>query len=362
MMRRIPRWITAELTYRCPLSCFYCSNPIQMSTKHELTTKEWVSTFSQARKLGCVQLGLTGGEPLMRHDLLQLVQETKKMGFYSNLITSAIGLTEKKIEQLKNAGLESVQISFQADHKDLNDFIGGKDTFKKKMKMMHAVKQCELPLTLNVVIHRLNIERITEICNLCDSMNPDHVEIASAQYHGWAHKNRMQLIPTPEQVRKAQKDIEKYQQSSTSGVYYVLPDLIEKKAKRCQQGWGHTYICVNPQGNVTPCLSADTLPSIKDSIPNVKSTSLEHIWNDKIFTKYTGLDWMNDEYAKSHPRRQEDWGGCRCQTFMLTGDECAMDPADETSLHHGRFLETLKNEYSHPIELKKMVPRHVNQF
>ena len=355
-MRRVPRWLTAELTYRCPLSCFYCSNPVNMTTKNELKTRDWVSIFSQARKLGCVQLGLSGGEPLMRNDLIHLVKEANNMGFYSNLITSAVGLTEKKIDQLKKVGLDSVQISFQADLKELNDFIGGKASYNHKLETMRLVKKYELPLTLNVVIHRLNIDRMTDICVLCESMQPDHVEIASTQYHGWAYTNRHNLLPTPDQVRKAQLEIRKYQEKSKSNIYYVLPDLIEKRAKRCQQGWGHTYICVNPQGDVTPCLSAHTLPSLKDRIPNIHSSSLKEIWNGDVFKQYQGLDWMS-EPAKKHPRRKEDWGGCRCQAFLLTGDETAMDPADNTAAHHASFVENLRSMYETPTNIKTLKKR-----
>tara|TARA_B110000046_G_scaffold130449_2_gene136992 strand:- start:717 stop:1721 length:1005 start_codon:yes stop_codon:yes gene_type:complete len=329
-----------------------------MSTKNELSTEDWLSVFSQARDMGCVQLGLTGGEPLMRNDLTTLVKEARAMGFYTNLITSAVGLTRKKIDVLKMAGLDSVQISFQAENRQLNEYIGGKDTYDKKVDMMRAVKEAGMPLTLNVVIHRLNIDRMPDICKFCDSMNPDHVEIASVQYHGWANTNRRQLLPTPEQVQRAQKAIETYQQSSTSGVYYVLPDLIEKRAKPCQQGWGTTYICINPQGNVTPCLSAHTLPSVKSIIPNVRKHTLEAIWNGEVFSKYRGIDWMT-EGAKHHPRRDEDLGGCRCQTFLLTGNECAMDPVDDTSVHHDTFQRRVMEDYSTPVDLKSLLPRRV---
>lgn len=332
-----------------------------MSSKNELSTREWVSVFSQARDLGCVQLGLTGGEPLMRPDITTLVKEAKGMGYYPNLITSAAGLTERRIGELKNAGLDSVQISFQADQRELNDFIGGRQTYKQKMKMMKMVKEYDLPLTLNVVIHRLNIDRIVEICQLCDSMHPDHVEIASTQYHGWAYKNRRNLLPTPEQVGRAQRAIEEYQNSSDSGVYYVLPDLIEKRAKRCQQGWGHTYICVTPQGNVMPCLSANILPSVKNNVPNIRSSSLESIWNGDMFERYRGIDWMNEDVARNHDRRNEDWGGCRCQAFLLTGDECAMDPVDDTSIFHAQFLENVKRDYMAPTNLNSIKHRRLTQ-
>lgn len=354
---RFARWLTAELTYRCPLSCFYCSNPIRMSTKRELTTAEWVSTFRQAREMGCVQLGLTGGEPLLRDDIVPLVREARSMGFYTNLITSAVGLTRKKVESLKEAGLDSVQISFQAEQKDLNDFIGGKRSFEKKVEMMKAVKEADLPLTLNVVIHRLNIDRMAEICEFCDEMDPDHVELASVQYHGWAILNQSQLLPTPLQIEKARNAIQDYQKRGSSQIYYVLPDLIEKQAKRCHQGWGSTYICVNPQGDVTPCLSAHTLPSLKGMIQNVRFASLEEIWEGPVFKKFTGVEWMSEEEARHHWRRKEDAGGCRCQAYCITGDETAMDPVDVTSVHHSAFQEMLEKEFLTPTDLSKLQKR-----
>lgn len=353
--RLVPRWLTAELTYRCPLSCFYCSNPVKMSKENELSTSQWRDTFEQARDMGCVQLGFTGGEPLMRPDLKELVQSASSMGYYTNLITSAAGLTRKRLDGLVRAGLDSVQISFQSEQRDLNDFIGGKVTYEHKLDMMRAVREAGLPLTLNVVVHRLNIDRIVDICRLCDSMEPDHVEIASAQYHGWAHANRKALLPSPEQVGAAQKAIHDYQARSDSKVYYVLPDLIDRRAKRCQQGWGSSYFCINPQGDVTPCLSAHTLPSLqRDGIPNVKTQSLRDVWEGPIFSRYRGgVDWMSEQGAKHHPRRQDDQGGCRCQAYLLTGDELAMDPVDDTSENHEDFvrrvLEDSADSFARPM-------------
>jgi len=356
-----PRWLVAELTYRCPLSCFYCSNPLMMSSKNELNTQQWIGTLCQARELGCVQLGLTGGEPLMRPDLTSIVKSARDMGYYTNLITSAVGLSPRKLDELCAAGLDSVQISFQADQRVLNEFIGGKDTYVHKLDMMRAVKRAGLPLTLNVVIHRLNIDRIAEICALCDSMDPDYVEIASTQYHGWASPNRRVLLPTPDQVRTAQRTIEEYQSTTASSVFYVLPDLLERRAKCCHQGWGTTYMCINPQGDVTPCLSAHTLPSLRGKIQNVKTSSLSEIWNGKVFCKYRGdpSEWMCDDesYARSHPRREEDLGGCRCQAYHLTGDEGAMDPTDDTSVHHDGFVDRLRRDWEAPTDLSALRPR-----
>lgn len=361
MTRRIPRWLTAELTYRCPLNCFYCSNPLQMSTKNELSTTEWVSTFRQAREMGSVQLGFTGGEPLMRADLPTLIKEARGMGFYTNLITSAVGMSEKKLEALKSAGLDSVQISFQAEQRDLNAFIGGKDSYDHKLRMMRAVRAAGLPLTLNVVIHRLNIDRVVDICKLCESMEPDHVEVASTQFHGWARANAHVLMPTPEQVERARSAIEAYQSSSqaTTGVYYVLSDLIEKRAKRCHQGWGSTYLCVNPQGDITPCLSAHTLPSLQGKIENVHTHTLQEVWDGPVFAQYQGIDWMDEDEAKRHPRRAADAGGCRCQAYMLTRCETAMDPVDESARGHAHFVDWVRTTYTTPTSLHSLRPRKV---
>jgi pyrroloquinoline quinone biosynthesis protein E len=332
-----------------------------MSSKKELDTQKWIGALCEGRELGCVQLGLTGGEPLMRPDLSLIVKSARDMGYYTNLITSAVGLNAKKIDELCTAGLDSVQISFQADQRALNEFIGGKDTYVHKMEMMRAVKRAGLPLTLNVVIHRLNIERMAEICALCDSMEPDFVEIASTQYHGWAGVNRSVLLPTPDQVHAAQRTIEEYQSKTNSGVFYVLPDLIERRAKCCHQGWATTYVCINPQGDVTPCLSAHTLPSLRGKIQNVKTSSLVDIWNGEVFSKYRGdpAAWMTDDEsnARSHARRADDLGGCRCQAYHLTGDERAMDPADDTSVHHVAFVDSLRADWQSPTDLSSLRPR-----
>lgn len=360
MNRFVPRWLTAELTHRCPLSCFYCSNPLKMSTRGELSTGEWLDTFEQGRALGCVQLGLTGGEPLMRPDLVEIVRGASGMGYYTNLITSAVGLTRTRLSKLRDAGLDSVQISFQAEQRDLNDFIGGKSSYEHKLDMMRAVRELEMPLTLNVVIHRLNIDRVVDICRLCESMEPDHVELASAQYHGWAHANRSVLMPTPDQIETAREAIHEFQDSRGPGVYYVLPDLIQKRAKRCQQGWGRTYVCVSPQGDVAPCLSAHTLPDVLP-LPNVRLERLSDTWNGPLFDRFRRpvREWMTDVAARDHPRREEDLGGCRCQAHLLTGDVHAMDPADEDADGHADLVEKIREAYSTPTRLESLMPRKV---
>ena len=176
-------------------------------------------------------------------------------------------------------------------------------------------------------------------------MQPDHVELASAQYHGWAFLNREAIMPTPQQIECAQRAIFHHQRVSDSNVYYVLPDVFANRAKPCHQGWGSTYFCVNPQGDVMPCLSAHTLPSLQGCTPNVRTSTMQEIWDGPVFAKYQGLEWMTEEHAKTHPRRREDLGGCRCQAYLMTGDECAMDPVDDSSIHHLKFLEDMKNAY-----------------
>ena len=228
------------------------------------------------------------------------------------------------------------------------------------MKMMRAVTERGFPLTLNVVLHRLNIDRMREICEFCASMNPSYVELASAQMHGWALKNRNVLLPTPEQVSNAQAAIREYQATSDAGVFYVLPDLIEKKAKNCHNGWGELYMCVNPQGDVAPCLSAHIIPEVKGVLQNVHTSSMADIWESgKAFQMYRGLDWMIDDDARTHPRRAVDGSGCRCQAYALTGDARNMDPACETSMHHPQFLRWMEEAFDTPTDIRSLVPRRI---
>ena len=296
----------------------------------------------------------------MRKDLPILVKEAREMGFYTNLITSAMGLTERRLDTLQEAGLDSIQISFQAEQKDLNDYIAGKPSYDQKMKMMKSVTQRQIPLTLNVVLHRLNIDRMEDICALCESMNPSYVEIASMQAHGWAKLNAKVLLPTPDQVKKAQTSILEYQSRSGSNIFYVLPDLIEKKAKHCHNGWGEMYMCINPHGDVTPCLSALTIPDVKKNVQNVKTSSMKDIWEGSVFKMFRGIDWMIDEEAKCHPIREVEGNGCRCQAFALTGDAKNMDPACCTSAHHPQFLEWMRSNYESPTDLKALKKRCID--
>lgn len=194
----LPLWLLAELTYRCPLQCPYCSNPLDYAQhKNELTTQEWFDVFDQARQMGAVQLGFSGGEPLVRQDLEQLVAHAHQLGFYTNLITSGMGLTEQRISHLKQAGLDHIQISFQASDPVVNDALAGsKHAFEQKYEMCRLVKKYDYPMVLNFVIHRHNIDQIDKIIELCLELNADTVELAICQFYGWAFLNRQGLFIT----------------------------------------------------------------------------------------------------------------------------------------------------------------------
>ena len=327
-----PEWVIAELTYRCPLQCPYCSNPLEMArNKNELTTNQWLDIFKQAREMGAVQLGLTGGEPLLKPDIDILIKQASEMGFYTNLITSSVGLDEKKLETFKKNGLDSIQVSFQAESREINDKIAGKNSFEHKMNMMKKVKEFDFPLTLNIVIHRHNIDNIEKILDICIEAKADYVEIANAQYHGWAFKNQKQLLPTKEQVFNAFNITQKYQRiyKENPKFIYVIPDYIEGNPKPCMGGWGQNVVAITPDGSVMPCLSAKILPDIE--LPNIKDDSLDNIWNESLtFNKFRGFDWMESP-CKSCDKRFEDYGGCRCQAYMLTGNMYATDPVCKLS-------------------------------
>lgn len=324
---RQPLWLLAELTYACPLQCPYCSNPTDFANvKKELTTEEWLDVFRQARAMGATQLGLSGGEPLTRPDLVELVTEARKMGFYTNLITSGVGMDASKVAELKEAGLDHIQVSFQASSEDLNNLIAGTDAFKHKIEMAKAVKANGYPMVLCFVTHRQNIEQMDEILDLAISLEADYVELATTQYYGWAMHNRDQLLPLKEQLVEAEAVAHRYQeeQKGKMKIYYVVPDYYEDRPKACMNGWGNVFLTVTPDGTALPCHAARELPGM--TLPNVKDMSIAEIWNGSDdFNKFRGFDWMT-EPCRSCDEKEKDFGGCRCQAFMLTGDAANTDP------------------------------------
>lgn len=324
---RQPLWLLAELTYACPLQCPYCSNPMDFANiKSELTTEEWKSVFRQAREMGATQLGLSGGEPMARADLVELIRYARELGFYTNLITSGVGLNDVKVQEFKDAGLDHIQVSFQASSEDLNNLIAGTDAFKHKIEMAKAVKAAGYPMVLCFVTHRHNIDQIDEILDLAISLDADYVELATTQYYGWAMHNRDQLLPLKEQLVRAEATAHRYQeeQKGNMKIYYVVPDYYEDRPKACMNGWGNVFLTITPDGTALPCHAARELPGME--LPNVRNLSVDAIWNDSNdFNRFRGFDWM-PEPCRSCDEKEKDFGGCRCQAYMLTGDPAKTDP------------------------------------
>lgn len=337
-----PFGLLAELTYRCPLHCPYCSNPLNLSSySEELTTEEWARVFTEARALGVLQLHLSGGEPLLRRDLVELVGLARELGFYTNLITSALGLTPAKAEQLKKIGLDHVQISLQAADAQTSDMIAGTPSFHKKVAAARMVKACGFPLTLNVVLHRRNIEQIGTILTLAEELEADRIELANTQYYGWALRNRAALLPAREQLQQAEQVVRAAQErlADRMQILYVLPDYYSRYPKPCMGGWARRQLTVAPNGNVLPCSAAAQISSLP--IENIRFRSLAWIWNEApMFGRFRGTDWM-PEPCRSCPRQHIDFGGCRCQAFQLLGDASATDPVCHLSPNHRLVEEAL---------------------
>jgi len=332
----IPLWLLAELTYACPLQCPYCSNPLELSAsrKNELSTDEWLGVMRQARKLGAVQLGFSGGEPLVRPDLEILIREANDMGFYCNLITSAVGLTAEKITAFKSAGIKHIQISFQGSNKETNAVFGGTDSFEHKQAMTREVIKQGIPLGLNFVLHRHNIHQVSEFLDMAYQLGAEFVELANTQYYAWALHNRDQLLPTQEQLQQAEQATVQFRKEHPKGMnaIFVAPDYYENRPKKCCNGWGTTFITVDPNGDVLPCQSAKIIPDLE--FPNIRNQSLENIWHESdLFTRFRGTQWMQEPCA-SCPEKEQDLGGCRCQAFLLTGDANATDPVCDLSPNH----------------------------
>jgi len=322
-----PYTLIAELTYRCPLACPYCSNPIDLDNyRVELSTPEWLKVLEEAEALGVVQAHFTGGEPLARRDLAELVAGARRLGLYTNLITSGVPLDRARLESLAKAGLDHVQLSFQDSERDSNDRIAGCVSFDHKRQVAQWVKAIGLPLTINVVLHRDNIDRASDIVSLAESLGADRIELANTQYHGWALKNRDSLLPTKEQLDRARTLTSKAQ------LFHVKADYFSQYPKACMDGWARRFIVVAPDGVALPCHSARSITTLK--FENVRQRTLQWIWRDSDgFNRFRGTDWMADP-CKGCDRRETDFGGCRCQSFALTGNAEATDPACSLSPDH----------------------------
>jgi pyrroloquinoline quinone biosynthesis protein E len=330
-----PLWLLLELTYRCPLHCVFCYNPTEFAaTGPELGTDDWIRVLREARALGAVQLGLSGGEPLARDDLELIVAEAHTLGYYINLITSGIGLTEARIEALKRAGLDHIQLSFQDSSREMNDFLSSTRTFELKSKVAALIRKYEYPMVLNVVLHRLNIDHVGEILALAERMGAQYVELANTQYYGWAWLNRDRLLPSREQLQRAEATLERFraQVGQKMKIFFVVPDYFETRPKACMNGLGSVFLTVTPDGTALPCHAARMLPGL--TFPNVRDTGVKAVWYDSPgFNHFRGDAWMK-EPCRSCPEKTKDFGGCRCQAYLLTGDAANADPVCDLSPHH----------------------------
>jgi pyrroloquinoline quinone biosynthesis protein E len=330
-----PLWLLLELTYRCPLHCVFCYNPTEFArTGAELPTAEWIRVLREARALGAVQLGLSGGEPLEREDLETIVAEAHALGYYINLITSGVGLTEARCAALKTAGLDHIQLSFQDSTRELNDFLSSTRTFELKAKVAALIRTHDYPMVLNVVLHRLNIDHVGEILDMAERLGAQYVELANTQYYGWAWLNRQQLLPSRAQLARAEAVTQRFRErvAGRIQVYFVVPDYFERRPKACMGGLGSVFLGIAPDGTALPCHAARMLPNLE--LPNVRSADLRAIWYDsEAFNRFRGEAWMK-EPCRSCPERVKDFGGCRCQAYLMTGDATNTDPVCDLSPHH----------------------------
>ncbi|HKX29976.1 MAG TPA: pyrroloquinoline quinone biosynthesis protein PqqE [Blastocatellia bacterium] len=336
----LPLALLAEVTHRCPLHCLYCSNPVQLQGPgEELATEEWRRVFQEARALGVVQLHLSGGEPLARPDLPDLLRAAADLGLYTNLITSGVGLDHPTAQNLADRGLSSVQLSLQAATPRLSDVIGGRKSYLQKQEAAQAIREAKLPMTMNVVLHRHNLDELEEIIEICVAWGAERLELANTQYYHWALLNREQLLPSREQLDRATA-VYRGKKSELQGrveLIWVLADYYEPYPKPCMGGWGRIQLTVTPNGTVLPCSAAGSIKTLE--FENVRIRSLDWIWHHSpAFNRYRGVEWMS-EPCRSCERRHLDFGGCRCQAFALTGDAGQTDPVCRWAPGHDLVAE-----------------------
>ena len=355
-----PYALLAEITYRCPLHCPYCSNPVAAPpgeaprrpqadgySNGELTTEEWKRVIREASALGVLQIGFSGGEPLARRDLAELIHAAREAKLYTNLITSGIGLDDDGVRVLHDAGLDSIQLSFQSDESSAADEIAGARAHERKLDVAAKIRAAGIPLSLNFVIHKRNIDRLRQMIDLAEALGAERVELANVQFYGWAFRNRAALLPTREQVDRA-RGIATAAKTRLAGkieIFYVLPDYYETRPKPCLNGWGQRYLTVNPIGDVLPCPTASSaIPDLR--FENVRASDLDWIWRkSESFNRFRGTEWM-PEPCQSCPQREIDFGGCRCQAALLTGNAALTDPVCEFSPNRAIVEAVLRNTNS----------------
>jgi len=347
-----PLWLLAELTYRCPLHCVFCYNPVDFAKQpQELSTEDWLRVLRQGREMGAVQCGLSGGEPLLRDDLEEIVAEARRLGYYTNLLTSGVGLTEARARALKAAGLDHVQLSFQDSTREMNDFLSHTKTFELKHRVARLIKDQGWPMVMNVVLHRMNIDHIDRIIGMAAELGAEYLELANTQYYSWALHNRDALLPTHAQLQHAEAVAEVWRArvGERMRIFFVAPDYHEGKPKKCVNGWGNMFLTVTPDGTALPCHTAKMLPGL--AFPNVREMPLREIWYESEgFNRYRGTGWMK-EPCSSCELKEQDLGGCRCQAFMLANDPAAADPVCVKSPQHAVVQAAVaKAEAGGPVE------------
>ena len=333
-----PYVLVAELTYRCPLRCAYCSNPTQVADRALLTGADWQRVLGEASELGVVQVHFTGGEPLLRDDLEALIARAAQLELYSNLITSGLPLTRERLAGLAAAGLCALQLSFQAARLGSSAAIAGVDAFAHKRQVARWVRELELPLTVNVVLHRQNLDEVNQIIALAEELGAERLELANTQYLGWAYQNRAALMPSLAQLDAARTVVAEARARlrGSMEILFVLPDYHGDRPRTCMNGWGERYIVVTPDGRAMPCHAAHVLPL---AFPDLRTQSLASAWHDsEAFQKYRGTEYLR-EPCRSCDQREVDHGGCRCQAFLLTGDATAADPVCGLSPRHDLVVE-----------------------
>jgi pyrroloquinoline quinone biosynthesis protein E len=358
-----PLGLLAELTHRCPLGCPYCSNPLALDPREdELDAATWARVFKEAFALGALQVHLSGGEPASRRDLVDITAAAHAAGLYTNLITSGVGLAETTLRRLAEAGLDHVQISIQDSEAVSADHIAGyAGAFARKRALAAEVARLKLALTINMVVHRANIDRVGDMVPFALALGASRIEIAHVQYYGWALKNRAALMPSREQVERAAATVEALRREHHGKIVIdaVVPDYYARYPKPCVGGWGRRSLNVTPAGRVLPCHAAEVIPGLE--FWSVRDHSLADIWSaSPAFQAFRGIAWMQEPCA-SCPRRDEDFGGCRCQAFLLAGDARAADPVCHLSPHHARVVELAAVQDAAPYVYRRQASPGRNQ-
>lgn len=357
------RVLIAELTHRCPLRCAYCSNPLELAPGHsELPSDVWASVFEQAAALGVLQVHLTGGEPALRGDLETIARSAAATDCYTTLVTSGLQGRERvsrdRLQRLVDAGVRSVQVSFQDTRAEAAVRVAGRDATAEKLAFARDVVRAGVSLTTNFVLHRHNIERLDRFVELSIELGAERIELAQAQYHGFAERNQLALLPTAEQIEEAAAAVARAKQryAARAELIYVMPDMYSGRAKRCMGGWGTSAMVVDPAGRALPCHAAGSLPLPFD---RVTQRPLAEIWSvGEAFTAFRGEAWMKAP-CRECPERERDLGGCRCQAWAMTGELAAPDPACSRAPQHGLVQlrrATTAAGSARQLELRRHVP------